>query len=168
LALAKEEPSLHFFWARACPHCEQQKVFLKEIKTKYPDLKIYQHSLHDSESIDILKELIKKHPGSERYLGSVPLTFVGEDFFVGFSPEIGNRIENSIRKYYQEIGDFGVLVYSGFKKVKAPFLNFLSAITVVFGGVLGFLLSEKIGESIIFFTFRCRQFYLHCQLRLTS
>ena len=103
MALAKEEPSLHFFWARACPHCEQQKVFLKEIKTKYPDLKIYQHSLHDSESIDILKELIKKHPGSERYLGSVPLTFVGEDFFVGFSQEIGNRIENSIGKYYQEI-----------------------------------------------------------------
>jgi zinc and cadmium transporter len=51
----------------------------------------------------------------------------------------------------QEIGDFGVLVYGGFKRVKALFLNFLSAITVIFGGLAGFFLSEKIGQSIIFF-----------------
>ena len=40
--------------------------------------------------------------------------------------------------------------YSGFKKAKALFLNFLSAISIIFGGVFGFLLSEKIGGSIIF------------------
>ncbi|HXK32229.1 MAG TPA: ZIP family metal transporter, partial [Candidatus Paceibacterota bacterium] len=48
------------------------------------------------------------------------------------------------------IGDFGILVYSGFKKVRALFLNFLSALTIVFGGIFGFLLSEKIGGSIVF------------------
>ena len=50
----------------------------------------------------------------------------------------------------QEIGDFGVLVYGGFKKVKALFLNFLSAITAILGGIAGYFLSEKIGESIVF------------------
>ncbi len=50
----------------------------------------------------------------------------------------------------QEIGDFGVLVYGGFKKTKALVLNFLSAVTVVLGGIIGFFLSGKIGESIIF------------------
>jgi zinc and cadmium transporter len=50
----------------------------------------------------------------------------------------------------QEMGDFGVLVYGGFKKGKALVLNFLSAVTVIIGGVVGFLLSEKIGESIVF------------------
>ena len=30
------------------------------------------------------------------------------------------------------------------------FLNFLSAISVVIGGIVGFLLSKKIGESIVF------------------
>ncbi|MDP2864096.1 MAG: ZIP family metal transporter [bacterium] len=50
----------------------------------------------------------------------------------------------------QEIGDFGILIYSGFEKIKALFLNFLSAITIVFGGVFGFLLSERMGNSMIF------------------
>ena len=103
--VAEEGPSLHFFWARACPFCEEQKVFLKEIESKYPDLNIYQYSIQEPGNIDILKELMEGHPGSERYLGSVPLTFIGEDFFVGFSKDIGNRIENSIKKYYEEIGE---------------------------------------------------------------
>lgn len=41
----------------------------------------------------------------------------------------------------QEIGDFGVLLYAGFKKEKALVANFLVALTVVFGGVVGYFLS---------------------------
>ena len=40
----------------------------------------------------------------------------------------------------QEIGDFGVLLYAGFNKKKALFLNFLTALTALFGGVLGYFL----------------------------
>ena len=50
----------------------------------------------------------------------------------------------------QEMGDFGVLVYGGLKKTKALFLNFLSALVIVVGGIAGFFLSEKIGDSIVF------------------
>jgi len=50
----------------------------------------------------------------------------------------------------QEIGDFGVLIYGGFKKTQALFLNFLSAILAILGGLVGFFLSEKIGGSIVF------------------
>ncbi len=50
----------------------------------------------------------------------------------------------------QEIGDFGILVYGGIKKIKALFLNFLSASTIILGGLFGFFLSEKIGEKILF------------------
>ena len=50
----------------------------------------------------------------------------------------------------QEIGDYGVLVYGGFKKVRALFLNFASAIAIIFGGISGFFLSERIGEQIVF------------------
>ena len=41
----------------------------------------------------------------------------------------------------QEIGDFGVLLYAGFEKKKALAANFLVALTVVAGGIIGFLLS---------------------------
>lgn len=42
----------------------------------------------------------------------------------------------------QEIGDFGVLLYSGFKKKRALFLNFVSALLVVAGGICGWILSR--------------------------
>jgi len=48
----------------------------------------------------------------------------------------------------QEIGDFGVLIYAGFKKKKALFLNFLVALTVVLGGIFGYYLSSG-AESLV-------------------
>jgi len=50
----------------------------------------------------------------------------------------------------QEMGDFGILVYGGVKKVKALFLNFLSALTIVLGGIVGFFLSDSIASSVVF------------------
>jgi len=50
----------------------------------------------------------------------------------------------------QEIGDFGVLVYSGFKKATALWLNFVSGLTAILGGIVGFFILQKI-EGIIFF-----------------
>ncbi len=44
----------------------------------------------------------------------------------------------------QEIGDFGVLLHSGFKKTRALFLNFVVALTVVVGGVAGWILSGRV------------------------
>tara|TARA_Y100000310_G_C20533620_1_gene739746 strand:- start:78 stop:806 length:729 start_codon:yes stop_codon:yes gene_type:complete len=44
----------------------------------------------------------------------------------------------------QELGDFGVLIHGGFSKVKALFLNFITAVTAVLGGITGYLLSSQI------------------------
>lgn len=49
----------------------------------------------------------------------------------------------------QEAGDFGVLVYGGFKKSKALFFNFLAQLTAVLGGIIGFLISSAM-EFVIF------------------
>jgi len=50
----------------------------------------------------------------------------------------------------QEIGDFGVLLYSGFKKRRALMLNFATALTVIAGGIAGFLLSIYIEKMTKF------------------
>lgn len=44
----------------------------------------------------------------------------------------------------QEIGDFGILVYGGFEKIKALFFNFLSQLTCVIGGVVGYYMSSQV------------------------
>lgn len=50
----------------------------------------------------------------------------------------------------QELGDFGVLVYGGFKPRKALFLNFLTALTAVLGALVGYLLSHIVGGLIYY------------------
>ena len=50
----------------------------------------------------------------------------------------------------QEIGDFGVLVYGGFDKKKALILNFCVALTIVFGGIVGYFISKNIDQASIF------------------
>ncbi len=44
----------------------------------------------------------------------------------------------------QEIGDFGVLVYGGFTKIKALFFNFLAALAAVAGAIIGFFFISAI------------------------
>jgi zinc and cadmium transporter len=50
----------------------------------------------------------------------------------------------------QEIGDFGVLIYGGFEKKKAIILNFVVALTVVFGGVVGYFISKSVDSAVVF------------------
>jgi len=75
---------------------------------------------------------------------------IAASFAVALPVGVVTALAVALHEIPQEIGDYGVLVYGGFKKVKALFLNFLSAIAVILGGIVGFLLSEKIGDSIIF------------------
>ncbi|MFA6526332.1 MAG: ZIP family metal transporter [Candidatus Buchananbacteria bacterium] len=42
----------------------------------------------------------------------------------------------------QELGDFGVLIYSGFSKAKALFYNFISAMIAVIGVIFAYLISN--------------------------
>jgi len=44
----------------------------------------------------------------------------------------------------QEMGDFGILIHGGWEKKKALLFNFLSALTIVLGGLLVYFASFKI------------------------
>jgi len=50
----------------------------------------------------------------------------------------------------QEVAEFGVLLYAGFSKVRALLLNFLSATTVILGGIVGFVFQETLVSLIPF------------------
>ncbi|MDH5483502.1 MAG: ZIP family metal transporter [Candidatus Bathyarchaeota archaeon] len=53
----------------------------------------------------------------------------------------------------QEIGDFGVLIYGGLTKKKALTYNFISALTAIFGAILGYFLSYVQGISAFLIPF---------------
>ena len=50
----------------------------------------------------------------------------------------------------QEIGDFGVLIYGGFKKKKAIILNFIVALSIVIGGLIGYFISKSVESAVTF------------------
>ena len=56
-----------------------------------------------------------------------------------------------VHEFPQEIGDFGVLIYGGFSKGKALFYNFLSQMTAVLGGLLGYFFLGLEEQAIILF-----------------
>jgi len=51
----------------------------------------------------------------------------------------------------QEIGDYGVLIYSGWKRNAALLANLLVGLTAVLGGVFGWWLGEMSGEIVPYF-----------------
>ncbi|MCX6729904.1 MAG: hypothetical protein NT058_00160, partial [Candidatus Portnoybacteria bacterium] len=90
---------VNFFYSETCIHCKAENAFLDKIQPNYPDVKINRYLATDTDHKKLMIDLIKKH-NAERYLGAVPLTFVGEDFFPGFDDEAGTgqKITNSIEK----------------------------------------------------------------------
>jgi zinc and cadmium transporter len=63
---------------------------------------------------------------------------------------IVTSIAMALHEIPQEIGDFGVLIYGGYSKTRALFLNFVCALTAIFGGIIGYFLSKYSESSLLF------------------
>lgn len=75
---------------------------------------------------------------------------IAASFIIAFPLGVVTSLAIVFHEIPQEIGDFGVLIYSGFGRKKALFLNFLSAIIAILGGISGFFISEKMDLSVVF------------------
>ncbi len=71
-------------------------------------------------------------------------------FIVSVPVGIATTLAVAFHEIPQEMGDFGVLLYAGMKRGRALMFNFLSALVAVLGGLIGFFLSTKIGDSIVY------------------
>ncbi|MCX6748591.1 MAG: ZIP family metal transporter [Candidatus Pacearchaeota archaeon] len=63
---------------------------------------------------------------------------IASSFLVSSALGIITTVAIAIHEIPQEIGNFGVLVYGGFKIKKALLINFLVTLTKVLGGLVGF------------------------------
>lgn len=75
---------------------------------------------------------------------------IAGSFLSGFPIGAITTLAVIIHEIPQEIGNFGILIYGGVKKIKALFLNFLSAVAAVLGGIAGFFLFKNMAGSIPF------------------
>lgn len=99
LEVTSPNVEVNFFYSETCPHCKAENAFLDKIQPNYPEVKINRYLMTDTGHRQLLIDSLKKY-NAEKYLGLVPLTFIGEDFIPGFDNEngTGKQIEDSIKK----------------------------------------------------------------------
>ncbi len=98
--LAQElKVDIHFFYSETCAHCADEEKFLEKIEGLYPQVEIHRYLITNEANLKILSKLAKEHD-AQRYIGLVPLTFIGDEFFVGFDSEekMGKEIEGAIKR----------------------------------------------------------------------
>ncbi len=73
---------------------------------------------------------------------------IAGSYLVSIPVGIATTLAVILHEVPQELADFGVLLYAGFSKNKALFLNFLSGAVAIIGAIVGLLLGTN-GETFI-------------------
>lgn len=85
---------VYFFWGKGCPHCDEEKAFLEEMKKKYINMQIKDYEVwYNKQNAILLSQLTDAY---KIKVSGVPVTFVGENAFVGFSKQSKEEIERAI------------------------------------------------------------------------
>ena len=83
-----------YFYGVGCPHCAKLELFLEDIEDKYNinivDYEVYQNQTNRELAIKLAEEYGDSFRG-------VPMTFIGDQVFIGFSDAIGEQIEAKIQ-----------------------------------------------------------------------
>ncbi|MCX7913335.1 MAG: hypothetical protein N2511_01980 [Thermodesulfovibrionales bacterium] len=82
----QEKIIIYFFEGRGCPFCEKKKNYLKELKGRYKNLHIKDFEVwHNRENAILMAKMLQAFNLKPQ---GVPVTFVGDRVFIGFSEEI--------------------------------------------------------------------------------
>ncbi len=71
-------------------------------------------------------------------------------FIVSYPIGIVTTLAVALHEIPQELGDFGVLTYGGFSRVRALTFNYISAIMAIVGGITGYFASSLLQGSILY------------------
>ncbi len=90
-----------------------------------------------------------KHLGTMNLIGDAAHNFIdgvliGSSYLVSIPLGVTVTIAVIAHEIPQELGDFGVLIHSGFKIKKAIIYNFLSALTAVIGTIVALLIGARV------------------------
>lgn len=117
----------------------------------FEEIMHWHHSRHhDCEGCDNNKKKVVGYSillgdGLHNFLDGV---LIASAFMMDYQLGIATTIAVALHEIPQELGDFAVLVHSGFTKIQALFLNLASALLAVLGGVIAYFSFQSI-ENIL-------------------
>lgn len=99
---AKEKVNLYFFRGEGCPHCAEEERYLKKIKDN-PNVNIIEYEVwYNSENEQFMNK-VKEAMGIDKT--GVPLTIIGNTYFMGYSHTTDKVISRAI-DYYSNNDDY--------------------------------------------------------------
>jgi len=94
--LANKKVIIYFFWGKGCPHCEEERKFLDNLKRVQPSLEIRDYEVwYNKKNAVMMAAMLQAH--GVRFSG-VPVTFFHDQVFSGFTEQSKLSIEKEIKK----------------------------------------------------------------------
>lgn len=100
---------------------------------------------HHGKNANHLRNLILISDGLHNFIDGI---VIGASYLISIEVGIATTIAVMLHEIPQEIGDFGVLIHSGYKVKEALFFNFFSGI-LAFGGALLILSMRSIPDHLL-------------------
>jgi glutaredoxin len=92
----RKDVDIFLFWGEGCPHCKEEKAFLNKLRQTYPSIKIHDFEVWYNEENAKKLESFAKAYGIKAT--GVPVTFIGENSFIGFSENTMKELQETIQK----------------------------------------------------------------------
>jgi glutaredoxin len=88
---------VYLFWGIGCPHCENQKRYFEGLADRFPSMRVHLFEVYqDAENRALLQAMAAAFG---RDVTGVPMTFIGDEAWVGFSDTTGRQMAASIEAY---------------------------------------------------------------------
>jgi thiol-disulfide isomerase/thioredoxin len=148
-ALVGQGAVITFFWGDGCPHCEKEKVFLKELGKKHTGVVVRDYEVWKNKANGALYKQVLQAAGILQ--AGVPATVVGTAVFMGFNDQTRKSIEEAVGRCLRDGCPDGVAELSkrglaqdaeSAKPVSIPLLGSIDPATVslpVFTIIIGAL-----------------------------
>lgn len=88
---------VYYFWGDGCPVCAQQAVYLDQLAARYPEVTVHRFEVwNDRDNLALLQAF---GAAFGRQITGVPVTFIGEDAWIGFNTTFGQQMTASVEAY---------------------------------------------------------------------
>ena len=88
---------VYYFWGDGCPVCATQSVYLDQLVQRYPEVTVHRFEVwNDRDNLALLQAF---SAAFGRAVTGVPVTFIGEDAWIGFNDVAGRQMTASVEAY---------------------------------------------------------------------